>query len=563
MTVPTARSRRLAACFWIALSAWLLFLRAPSYTSAFFDPDVAATVYSARLFAEGSCIYPDAVETKPPGAYAVLALLLAIGRTMTGVHLLVAAMHLGIAVAIARAVGRSAGRAAGRLAALAYATYSALGFVNGYAPNFETWTIAPLVLAALVLLPAHEASRWRFLAAGMFAGTAILMKQQALFVGGALGVAAVLLPTGKRVRRVDRGLLFAAGFVAPGAVVLAFFAAKGCVGDLWTAIGPAHGASYVAANEPGEVLNRAGRFFAVFGRHAAPLIASAVGGLVVLLLRPRSEIRVIACLWIAGAFAATCAGTMFFPHYATFLVAPLSVLAGVGLGRATERAGSRLAQTGIAIAAAAFLIAGVPREARLAAIAARDIATTGSPESRDLFQANASFGYEWRHVALGISHLELDLVARAVGEYIRARTRPDEPILVYDYVPAVYWYADRRAPTRHYMNFDVARELPPDYGRWFAEENDVLRANRAVLMRDLADRPPRYVVRVRRDRPLPITPEPRFFLHNFYGDPMTFSEWRAPLFPDLAAFVGRHYRPAPDAPDGPLFVLERDDTTFR
>jgi hypothetical protein len=43
---------------------------------------------------------------------------------------------------------------------------------------------------------------------------------------------------------------------------------------------------------------------------------------------------------------------------------------------------------------------------------------------------------------------------------------------------------------------------------------------------------------------------------------MVYAEWRAPLFPELQAFVDRHYREAPDAPSGPLLVLERDDATF-
>jgi hypothetical protein len=555
MTAPPANPRRTAVLFWVALAGWFAFLRAPSYADAFFDPDVAATVYSARLLADGSCLYPDAVETKPPGSYAVLALLLAIGRTMTGGLLLVAAMHLAVAAAIARAVSRSAGVAAGRLAAVAYATYSALGFVNGLAPNFETWTVLPAALAALLLLPEGDAKPWRFAAAGAATGTAILMKQQALVVAAALGVAAVLLPAARRGGRAERGARYVAGFVVPGAIVLAAYAATGCLGGLWTALGPTHGVSYVTANAPAEVLARAGEFFARFARHAAPLVAAAVVGVVALARGPRSPLQAVALLWLAGALGATCAGTMFFPHYATFLVAPLSVLAGIGLGLLVGLGRSRAARAGIAAAAVLVLVAGVHREARLASIAARNLATTGRVESRDLFQVNAAYGYGWWHYALGISHLELDLAARAVGEYIRARSRPEETVLVYDYVPAVYWYADRRAPTRHHMNFDVATELPANYGRWFTEANAALRANRAELMRDLAARPPRYFVQARETEPASGERDDR----NVYGDPTPYRLWRAPLFPELAAFVERNYRPADGAPEGPITVLERND----
>ena len=553
-----------ALLFWIVLAGWIAFLRAPSYTDAFFDPDVAATVYSAQLFAHGSCIYPDAVETKPPGSYAVLALLLAVFRNMVGVHLAMVLYHLAVAAVLARFVTRRGGVIAGRFAALAYGSYSALGFVNGYAPNFETWTLLPISAAAMFLSEEAESpAAWRVLVVGVLAGTAVLMKQQAAIVAAALGLAVLVLPrpAAERRARPVALALFAAGALVPWAITLAYFAGKSCAGDLVAALSPARNATYVASNHPGEILARAGRFFGTFVRHSWFLVAVAVAGSARALREAKEKpLLLVAGLWLAGAVAATWAGTMFFPHYALFLVPPLAVLAGAGMGAAVGVARERLVRIAIALVVAGLLAANLHREIRLATVAARDLLRSGRVESRELFQVNASYGPSWIDFVVGISNLDFETCARTAGKFIRAHSTPSDPILVYDYVPSVYWYARRRAPTRHHMNFDVARELPEDYGRWFTVENDRLRRNRAELMRDLAARPPRFIVRARRDRP--AVPDSETNPLNVYGDHMNYALWRAPLFPALQEFVERHYRPATGAPDIPLSILERDDATF-
>ena len=563
METRSPSSRLAALAFWAALTAWVAFLRAPSYADAFFDPDVAATAYSARLFAHGSCIYPDAVETKPPGSYAALALLLAIGRDMAGVHLLMVLYHLAVAALLARLVARRGGVRAGRLAALAYGSFSAMGFVDGYAPNFETWTLLPLAATAAVIDGEDGGATWRPLAAGALAGTGILMKQQALVVAGALGLT-LLLPRGTARGRGVRAAgpaLFALGVLVPWAIALGYFAAKGCVGPLVAALSPARNATYVASNLPGEILARAGRFFGTFARHAWFLVAGAAAGTVVLARSPKERsLLVPAGAWLGGALAATWAGTMFFPHYAVLLLPPLAALAGPGMDAAARAARRRPARIGLTVLAALLVAGNLHREVRLSWVAARDLVRTGRVESRELFRLNASYGPDWNDYACGLLNLEYELYARMAGGYIRERSAPSEKILVYDYLPSVYWFADRRAPTRHHMNFDVARELPDDYGRWFSRETEALRRNREELLRDLTARPPRFIVRARWERPRvwDSALNPR----NVYGDPMNYALWRTPLFPDLKDFVDRHYRPAKDAPDTPLSILERDDSTF-
>ena len=153
------------------------------------------------------------------------------------------------------------------------------------------------------------------------------------------------------------------------------------------------------------------------------------------------------------------------------------------------------------------------------------------------------------------------MLGRIVGHYIGANSEPTDGLLVYDYVPTVYLAADRRAPTRHHMNFEVAAELPAQYGRWIDERTDRLQRNRDELMADLAADPPLYIVRFA-ETAWDEDDMARHALNPLTGRPLATMIWQTPLFPALGAFVDAHYRVDPDAPDVPLEVLRRDDRTF-
>jgi len=76
--------------------------------------------------------------------------------------------------------------------------------------------------------------------------------------------------------------------------------------------------------------------------------------------------------------------------------------------------------------------------------------------------------------------------AAHVADYLRSHSQPDDPILVYDFDPVIYYLAQRQSPTRH---LSVAP--------MFALENIPVVMRRAWLdeqMRDVTARPPLYLV---------------------------------------------------------------------
>jgi len=250
------------------------------------------------------------------------------------------------------------------------------------------------------------------------------------------------------------------------------------------------------------------------------------------------------------------AGTKFFTHYYFFLLPPLCGLAALGIDAlATKFSGN--GRRIFPLLLLLSLLACQQRELRFAALGAKALLTTGRPVSREIFALNRSLGAGWLDFVTPYNHLEWELASRTAGKYIRAHSAPDDGLLVYDYLPSVYWYARRFAPTRHHMNFEVAYELAPEFGKWYDRETARLAANRAELLDDLRTAPPAFIVRARYAPP--VKNELAFHPSNVYGDPAGAVLWQTPLFADLAQFVAENYHEVAELSDLPLLVLQRND----
>jgi len=553
--------------FWIGLILVVVFLRLPSFTDAFFDPDVAATVYSAQLFSKGSCIYPDAVETKPPGSYAIFTLLLAIAKNMMGVHLLLVVYHLIVAAILSQLITLRCGQAAGWWAALFYSVFSSGCFVNGFAPNFETWALLPLAGASLAIdrMVSSDRIQWPALA-GFSAGFSTLMKQQVILVTLGLCLAMAIFSWRYTRRRLPHWkvrtfLPFAVGAILPWAIVLVYFTWKGCLGDLINALDPERGIGYIFSNKPSEISIRAIKSFMAFAWNNWFLLLVAFFGAIVLARRQVSSSAVLLSAWLLGSLGAVFAGTLFWTHYFIFFIPPLAIVGGIGASsiiQLTSRSMAKVLLIGLFVLG---LTADQWREATFSLISARSLATQGQIHTRDTFRFNLWLGPSWWSHSLTYNMLEWEIYAREAGKYIQQNSLPNDHILVYDYIPSIYWYSKRFAPSRHHMNWEVAYEFPEDLGRWHDGPSEKLMNNRRELMKDLTVNPPKYIIRCRyddwsshKDSAPPV--------NNIYGDPLSKPMWQTPLFPDLEQFIDSHYQMAKEMPSIPLIIMERDDDSL-
>ena len=540
---------------WTGLAVLAFFLRLPSFTDAFFDPDVAATVYMSQVFMKGGCLYPDVVETKPPGAHLIFGALFAAGLNMAGVHLFLVLYHLLIALMLSSYLRSVHGSTAGWWAAVLYLCFSVGGFIEGFAPNYETWALIWLagVMLALERGISDLKTGW-WLAAGMAAGAAALMKQQALLIGMPLGVLGAVYArhseNGPSTRRFIRVLaLFGGGACLPWAAIFIALAVKGCPTVLIDALNPWRGVGYFRSSEWGEIARCAIEQTGLFLRFNLPLVLLALGGLAA--LRGQRRIRWTLGLWLVGAAAAVAVGGKFFNHYYVFLISPLAVCGGVCVAEMLQSVKSLRFKTILTIGLIIFIAAGLWRDVVFAEMALKSGIREGRVYSRETFRFFRRQSHVWLSHNIQYPTLEWELEAQRAGAFIRDRSGPDDSILVYDYFPSIYWYARRLAPTRHHVNFEVAFELPEYFGRWYKDLAPQVAANRVQMMQQLKHQPPKFFIQVKNWRETGVKPR------NIYGDPLIYpDQWRTPLFPELSRFIKEYYAPAAGAENLAFEILE-------
>ena len=416
----------------------------------------------ARFWAGGSHLYRDVWVDRPQG----LLLLYRGAFDIFGVHAwavraLATVWGAALACVVALLVARVAGRRTGLVAGLLVALLSVGPRIEGFAANGELLAALPAAAALLAFALWLDRRRAALLVgAGMLAACAVLVKQSGYDGGGAIGV--WLLLAGWRGWLPRREALRAFGLIALGAAIpLALSVAHGAATGLdryWFAV-----ADYrlsVESVATGSFGHRLGLLRSAFDGSwpcIVPLLALAPFG-----IGPALRTRRGALLVAWGAFSLTgfALGGLFHPHYFVGLIAPFSALAALGASRLAADRGARLAT----IACCGLLA--VP------AIAAWPIVSSSSPSQ-----------VSWR-----TSHDGRILSDRAVGAWLRARTRPGQPVYAL-YAEASLYFAADRPPAFKYLWFLGEQRIP-----------HALAELRAILAGPHA---PRYIVVYQPPRTMP------------------------------------------------------------
>lgn len=449
-----------------------------------------------RTVLEGGMPYRDSWDFKPPGIFLIYALArLLFGSAAWGIRVVEITGLALMSFGMVRLTRRWWGSGLVGLVAATIAT-----FIHA---QLEFWHTAQpesfggmLTIAALLCVPALgpsgrpslAATKARaFLLAGFLFGFAFLLKPP--LVGGAAILA--LLPawweTDPQKPTIERlaaaaknlvrpSLLLAAGGAIPIALCIAWFAARGALGDLYrvlfvftphyTALGW-HGAtvtgmSYYAFTEwlqqYGSVPT-VGLLLALgfgVGTKERPLVLLALG---------------IVAIHLVGV---AMQGKFFPYHYgATWPLTALCAALGYHALFQWARARGPVGLVGFALfvlfvpfgrsatkdVPGSFL---VRSQKRLA------IAAAGFRDQRGLDELN--------------SLCDVNIVAlREIADLLRQEVPANRPIFVWGFVPNLYDMADRASSTRYI--YDIPQRVP-----WAKEEH------RRILMEDLRNRPPAAIV---------------------------------------------------------------------
>ena len=459
-----------------------------------FDHGRDQSIYAlvARETLAGGAPYRDAFDFKPPGIFFVYAVARAMfGGAMWGVRVLEVGAMLLTALGLIRLGERWAGsRGVGVLAAaIASQIHAQLDFWHTGQP--ETCG-APLTTWGLVLAGrAYDATSARsrrllLFAVGVLYGISGLMKPPLAGVGAVLALffaAGEVIRARKERRRpsvralLEPALVIAIGGALPFVITLAWFGAKGALGDL-------HQVLFVFTPHYTKVswqnVSVLGMAYYGFEEWLTRYSSTLLAGLGCLAIFGAKDDELVLVTVVLGALFVHVAGIVmqgkFFPYHwgATF---PLtSLLAALGLAKAWRAARARGALVSVAFAGVFLVVASakcpVPSfgESFFIRTGARlDLLRHGAPDEQAAWDDLASVA---------------DVSAsqnRAVAAFLREHTQGSAPVFGGVFKGAISDLAERPLASRYIYNV-------PHRAAWSAEPMQ------AALMRDLEARPPAAIV---------------------------------------------------------------------
>lgn len=507
-----------AAAPWIVLLA--IILRVPGLVWRIVNIDDADFTVTARALAGGAVLYRDVVDIKPPLAFVLYLPNAWLGGALWPVQiegvLWVAATALALGVAARRTWGSE------RAAVLAALLSLAAGLCMG--PSVSTELLMNLPTAVALAFHARAEQEGRLsdeLSAGLCLGLAALVRHQAIFSLGAIGLATIVL--GLRARRavprpwVARCVLLSVGFAIPWLVTLGVFQALGALPDFleWVIL---RDLRYVGQSAGSPVLRfLQGVFVCLIA--AAPLAwwMAITAAWAALRDSPRSSasppedrLRFTWALLLLVSWVPVSLGGRFYEHYFLQFV-PAVALLGAGpleaiLARA-RRSWSRAERAGLAALA--------------------------------LVPALGSVGYATARGLLGQYPLQNEKVEQ-IGAWVRANTAPDARLFVWGHFSPIYLASDRMPGTRylttslHLGNFDPHHLDDSIDLRRFRSDRDVRQT-----LDDLRRRRPEWVI--------DTTPAD---IHDWHRLPLS-------LVPELNAAIEAGWEPVAASPGGARILRRR------
>lgn len=459
------RSALLNALPLIAICLLPVLLYLPSMATPFErDEGVYATVAQGLL--DGQMPYRDLFDNKPPLVYAWYAL----SFTLFGEHVVAPRILASVLLSLTTLSLFSQARMVfskpvAYVSAGLFGLSTGLPFVALHA-NTEAYMLLPLVtsLVAFTIGVRRGGMRW-FLLSGALCGAAMMTKQVAFWNLAAFVLVAAALrwkADGFAFRTFRPSACLLAGAAAAVGLVAVPFALTGSLDELFYA-NVSYNWLYVGVLSYSERLVDFASGTAYVAAAAAPLAGGAVWGFLTVIRRRKQPLDYLILAWALSSVAGVATGGRFFPHYFLQLMPAAAVLTALVVYEvATKR---RVAPIGKpALAVGLFMI----------------VVSAGTTGVMYLAPREA----EQRIAESVAEQKEWESNSRQLGEYIAARTDPDDEIFNFGREAQIYFYADRRPAVRYFADWPFWWDESTLYGTIKA-----LRTNRPVYIIDTAQPP--------------------------------------------------------------------------
>ena len=505
-------------------------LRLPSFQHRLLSDDEAIYAATADAMANGSRLYADVVDHKPPGIYWVYrAGFAAFGdRNTQGAHFLLLLSVLLTAWFLLRTTATAWGDSrTGVIAAGLWLVFSTTWHdYDALAANCELFLVSLHAAAALWLIRLDTKASLRFMAQvfaiGVLVGLSALFKYQGLTWLGVVGVWAVHSAYRKHLSwawaafSVVSAVLGAASIFA-GYRMFALQDGSAAATLYWFK----YNFHYVNGGLSGaDALYRGLQRLALIGGVAVVVygfgIFMAVRGAVNLVQGRLSSVHakatVLGTAWLLTQIIGVCAGGRFFGHYFHLVLPPLALLAAPACRSAWDKGGSWRPALVLATALPALI-----------------------------FLCLHSVARDWL-----LSKDDPEPPYEAVAARIQANTVTTDRMFVWGNSPQLYILADRTMGTRFsFCNYMTGENpgAPPDLNRAKAAVNSWA-PSWDLLMNDLQNRRPRLLVDAAAG--------------NFDG----YGKYPMAAYPRLRAYVDANYRRLEDVA-GVVLYQRRESNTSR
>jgi 4-amino-4-deoxy-L-arabinose transferase-like glycosyltransferase len=400
------------------------------------DMDEGLYAYGGWQLLQGSVLYRDLWDFKPPGIYFLNALVFRLSSPdALNIYLCAAIFSSLTCFAVYRVADLLWGRSTACYSSLLFALFAVSPYWQGCGLNTEVFMIAPMVWSLyFVLRHAENGDIRAFFIAGLLLGIATLFKQVA-----GLGIVVAATAGFYTVKSHENGLRkalafllsFFAGVLLPWIVFALYFLYLGALKDFlfWQFVYPAHYMSFTFGTRNWERSYHRS-LWVMYG--TLTVWAFSIVGLVSVLKKSSTVKEKLACLFYPLSAIGVCAGWNFFPHYFIQMAPILAIFSGKGVAALFERVRthglrllSALGLTVLMLSGAFFV------QAHYKFWTAHSGGEMSLQEYLWAFPPTPMFG-----------------IARQLGFELGQITRETETIFVWKHHPEINFYALRKTPAR-------------------------------------------------------------------------------------------------------------------
>lgn len=431
----------------LALACALVIVRLPSLVQPM-GADQGLYSYVGERILDGGLPYVDAWDQKPPAVHVAYAAMRAVwphDSVVATADLLAAMLVAWLLYRLGSVLGRPA---TGQAAALVFLLLSNPSFarLSGVSVRAQAETfIAVAVTSAYLLLLRPGGSRWRLATAGVLFGIAFTFKYNMAVYAAAGVLMLVLMPRKGGGPGIGAVASLALGFIIPVAGMLAVFAARGALADVYGAT-VTYNLQYSGETYAGPL--DAVRYLLTFpiqrARVDALWFVGGAGCAVLLAVAPWGRDRLIAPAWVAAAcLAIAINSSRGLPQY--------FIQAGPALALAAAWAGTILWTRRTIVNVLALVLVGygvwrVNNFQKLAENTWHDVRHVMGTTTREQHLSRFGEPNVRKYSAIAVENL---------SNYLRAHSEPSDRVLIFGFSPGAYVKADRVSASRFFWSRPV------------------------------------------------------------------------------------------------------------